>query len=286
METPEGSLLRIQFDGCRLELGLQTDQGRERENNEDRMLTAPERGLFIISDGMGGMAAGERAAEEAIASLDRELSAERLHACRQRGEQTLNELLEQAVGAANQDIQTLQQEYLWWKGMGCTVVVGVLHQGHLHLINLGDSRAYLCRPGASESAVLTADHTVAAELVKQGDMSPEEARHHNLRNRLTSALGHLDSHYPPYLNTVALRADDRIVLCSDGLWDMVDDADIALITLEATTAQQAAEALTAAANEAGGQDNITIIVLHVLETPADITHTTEDPHKTLRREHL
>lgn len=291
METQEHRLTTIQFGEVKLDAGQGTDQGKERENNEDKLLFVPERGLFIVCDGIGGMNAGERAAEQAIATLDRVLDEPALETSRQKEDKSLNELMTRAIHVANDEIRVLQQERRMWNGMGCTVVAGALQGGNLHLTNLGDSRAYLLRNGTTEPQVLTSDHTVAAELVKQGDLSAEEARHHMLRNQLTSALGHLDPKYPPYSITISLQTGDRIVLCSDGLWDMVKDAEIARITLNAPSAQRAADDLIVAANEAGGDDNITVIVLHVLEIAATSFHSvappagvvSEDLNRTLER---
>jgi len=277
----------MEFGGCTWDVGAKTDQGKERENNEDRLLFAPERGLFVVCDGMGGMAAGEKAAEQAVASFERECSTEALDSHRRQGAETLTDFLKKTVYVAHEDIRTLQQERRFWKKMGCTVVASALLGSSLSIANLGDSRAYLIRVGESEPCLLTIDHTVAAELVRLGDMTPEVARHHNLRNELTSALGHLDQHYPPLQTTVALQAGDRVVLCSDGLWDMVADAEIARLTLEASSAPAAVESLIDAANEAGGSDNITVIVLHLLESSSVSSHGAEpqfdDPNKTVQR---
>lgn len=106
---------------------------------------------------------------------------------------------------------------------------------------------------------------MAAELVRQGDLSPERAWHHMLRNHLTSALGHSNPEHPPHFETVELAPDDLVVLCSDGLWDMLEDSEIARIATETPTTSEAVTNLIAAANDAGGDDNITVILLKVQE---------------------
>jgi protein phosphatase len=245
-----------------LDLGEATDVGRERENNEDGKLLDRERGLLIVCDGMGGMAAGEKATETALVTLDAFLHKDRIEAAAQDGDAGLHALLGEAFRQADAAVRELQQQRRSWRGMGCTVVAALLRNDRLHLGNMGDSRAYLFRP-QEEPALLTVDHTVAAELVKQGDLTPEQARHHALRHQLCATLGHASTEYPPAFQSIPLHPGDQIVLCSDGLWDLVEAEEIARILHQAPDAQQAAQDLIDAANNAGGEDNITVLVLRM-----------------------
>lgn len=234
-----------------------SDRGRARANNEDGFLCAPERGLFIICDGMGGHSAGEIASSRAIRFLDGLLAAEVLEQAfgADRGiEGWLRQILQQV----NDEVLALGQENEVWESMATTVVIGAIHERGLHVANLGDSRAYLIRGG--EARVLTKDHSVAAALAEQGQLESDRARAHPLRNQLTASLG-LRQPVAPFYHTEALQSDDRIVFCSDGLWDMLPDREIARITMSQSDPAEAARALIRAANEVGGADNITVIVL-------------------------
>ncbi len=247
-----------------LDFAAGTDIGRKRENNEDGALCLPEQGMWVVCDGMGGMAAGEQATARALQMLEAQLTAQALETARGEGMAALQTLLGAALQAADADIREVQKSKRAWRGMGCTVVLAVQDGHSLHIVNMGDSRAYLIRSGQTPR-LLTKDHTMAAELVRQGDLSPERARHHMLRNHLTSALGHSNPEHSPHFETVELSPDDLVVLCSDGLWDMLEDMEIARIATEAATISEAVTNLIAAANDAGGDDNITVILLKVQE---------------------
>jgi serine/threonine protein phosphatase PrpC len=157
--------------------------------------------------------------------------------------------------AALRTVTTAQPEL---QGMGSTAVIAVLRDSALHVANVGDSRAYLVRAG--QAKLLSRDHSVAALLAERGEISPEEARKHPLRNQLRECLG---GHRPPRPDYVCapLWPGDRVVLCSDGLWDMVPDQQTAAMVAEGADPLEVARALVAAANASGGRDNITVIVL-------------------------
>jgi protein phosphatase len=156
----------------------------------------------------------------------------------------------------------------------------VLDGARLHVSNLGDSRAYAIRgrdrpedpphgrraggtpTGGDDIKLLTKDHSVAAALMDQGQLTPEQARMHPLRNHLTASLGIPQPVTPAYVS-VAVQPGDRIVLCSDGLWDMLSDAEIADLSIAHSDPREAVKALISAANAAGGLDNITVIVVAV-----------------------
>jgi protein phosphatase len=236
------------------------DVGKERDSNEDNFLCEPKRGLFLVCDGMGGMRAGEQASQEAIATLDRLLTPEALERAGAEGETAMETLLREALREADETIKEIAQQHFSRRGMGCTVVAGVLCGARLYVASYGDSRGYLLREECVP-ILLTEDHSTAAELVRMGTFTPQEARHHMLRNRLSSALGHLDEDSALSFNWVTLSPGDQVVLCSDGLWDMIDGDEIQRITLSAENPETAVRDLIGAANAEGGHDNITAIVL-------------------------
>jgi protein phosphatase len=209
---------------------------------------------------MGGHAAGEQASAAAIQVFDEVLSAPRIRNALEAAEGGMQDLLAEALQQANNSIRDFGKERLHLAGMGSTAVIGVLGEGIFHVANIGDSRAYLARGEGAQ--ILTKDHSVAAAMCEQGQLTAEEARHHPLRNHLTASLGSTRPVRPHYQATPVLPGD-RIVLCSDGLWDMLPDAQIASLALAAPTPQAAVRALLQAANDAGGLDNITVIAVAI-----------------------
>ena len=212
---------------------------------------------------MGGHSAGEVASARAIAALDTALSSKAMAAA--ASAEGMEHLLRAALDSANERVLALSRERPQWSGAGTTVVIGAVRGRTLHVANLGDSRAYLIR--GSETSVLTVDHSLAAEWEQQGLLDAKRARHHPLRNQLTACLGMRGAITPAY-RSLAVEREDCVVLCSDGLWDMLPDPEIARITRESSTPEEAVAALAAAANDAGGADNITAIVVWVASGPA------------------
>ena len=236
-----------------------THRGKVRENNEDDFLCAPERRLFIVCDGMGGHAAGEVASREAIDILDAVLSREAIEQALAADGDGIEALLRQGLRRANERVFTRGSEDPAWSGMASAAVICLLHPAAVHLANLGDCRAYRLR--GEDVRLLTTDHSVAAALVTQGKLTAEEARSHPLRNHLTASLG-LAQPSDPACSSVEVQPEDRLVICSDGLWDMLSDAAIARLATSHPP-EEAVKALIRAANAAGGADNITVIVVHV-----------------------
>jgi protein phosphatase len=220
-----------------------------RENNEDSVFPASsgqsdDRVLVIVADGMGGHVAGEvasRIAINAAASADLEAG--------------------DRVAAGNRAIREEVAREPGLEGMGTTMTLLDIQDGVATIGHVGDSRAYLLRDGQMEQ--MTIDHTVAAEYVARGELSPEEAVGHPQRHMLTRTLGlsrfvNVDEH------TIDLKAGDRVMLCSDGLTEMVSDAQIAE-ALASGTADEVVWQLVEMANEAGGVDNITVAVVDAVD---------------------
>ena len=239
----------------RLVFAAATDVGRMRKNNEDSYLSAKP--VAAVADGMGGHSAGEVASAIAI---------EELAALGNRGpwgsETAATDDLKQAILRANRRIRETAASDRKLNGMG-TTLVALLEDGDMvHVANVGDSRGYLLRQG--ELSQVTVDHSLVQELVDDGRLSPEDAERHPQRSVITRALG-IDPEVEFDLFTYKLQVGDRLLLCSDGLSDVVEPAQVRKILLRVRSAQRAAQELIAVANEQGGPDNITVIVVDAVD---------------------
>ena len=226
-----------------------TDMGRVRRGNEDAYLVAPP--VYAIADGMGGHRGGAEAAQIAIRTL-----ASRVPDLAS----TDGGALVAAVEAANQGIVFAAAEDDALRGMATTCTAALVRGRVARIAHVGDSRAYLLRGG--RLAQLTDDHSVVAQLVRQGMLSREEAAVHPGRSVVFRALG-TEPDVEVDTIDVVLDAGDRLLLCSDGLTSMLDDAQIAAVLREVGDTGLAVEALVARANAAGGADNITVVLVDV-----------------------
>lgn len=247
------------------DVAAHTDQGRVRSVNEDNYRISPEQSLFVLSDGMGGAAKGEvasaMAVEAVIASLRENAPAESPEepAANPDFSDETNSLV-RAIKLANRKIHEQGMLDPACRGMGTTIVAARITGSRLSLVHVGDSRAYLLRAGRLEQ--LTADHSLVAEQVRQGLMNREQAAASELQSVLTRALGTEES-VEVDVDEIELFPRDSLLLCSDGLTRMVPEEEIAGILANAPTAQSAAELLVSRANEYGGQDNITVVVVRL-----------------------
>lgn len=245
--------------------GFVSDAGRARGRNEDSFALylpyegAPPTGavdaLFLVADGMGGHEAGDlasRFAAERVASALGEPAADDV------GGEDLPTRLERLLQDVNHELVALAAARGAARGLGTTLTLAVLRGATIHIAHVGDSRCYRLRDGVL--AQLTPDHSWVAEQVRAGLLSPEEARHHPRRNILTQCLG-LDRSLEVFAAAEPVCAGDRYLLCTDGLHGTVADEAIAGALLAEPGAQAAAERLVRLANEAGGPDNITAIVV-------------------------
>jgi len=239
-----------------------SDTGRKRRQNEDAYVCEPP--LFAIADGMGGAQAGEVASGLAAAAFEEGAAA--IH-----GEDGVATL----VRAANARIFERAVHDPTVAGMGTTATVAVVDEsaGTVTLAHVGDSRAYRYRRGALEQ--LTTDHSLVGELVRSGRLTEDEAAVHPHRSVITRALG-TDADVEVDTLTVEVVPGDLVLLCSDGLSAMVRDEEIARV-LEATGAapREAGEALIAAANAAGGEDNVTVVLFELLSEALPEPESTE-----------
>ncbi len=252
----------------RIQTGARTDLGRVRKNNEDCYEIEPALHLYVLSDGMGGEAHGEVASNLAVQTVVTHCQqSENSRATPVFGEpqpdvSERTNRLASAIHLANRKVFEAAAANAEQQGMGATIVAAWIDGQKLSLAHVGDSRAYLLRAGSLDQ--LTADHSLVAEKVRIGILTPQEADASELQSVLTRAVGtsatvDVDS------DEQMLLVGDSLLLCSDGLTRMVTDPEIASTILTSTSAQEAADRLVELANENGGADNISVIVLQVLE---------------------
>lgn len=235
-----------------LSAGLLTDVGRQRRVNQDAVLALdlPQGGLYAVADGMGGHAAGELAANLALDALSQ-------HYLEGRGSPP--ERLAEAVQAAN--LAVLQHAVGEYVGMGTTLLALLIDRGAALLAHVGDSRAYLLRAGKLQR--LTEDHSWVAEQVRLGNLTEAEARNHHWRSVISNGLG-AEKNVRLELFGLPLRAGDRLLLCSDGLSGVVGESTLLELLARSLPPERTVRELINAANEAGGPDNITAVVVDIL----------------------
>jgi protein phosphatase len=217
--------------------------------NEDSYLV--QEPLFGIADGMGGHLAGDVASQTAV-----EIITSRT---KDRPEPAA---LAGIVSEANQAIWQKAQRDPSMHGMGTTTTLLLLQNGKAHFAHVGDSRAYMFRNG--ELSQITEDHTLVQRMVNEGRLQPEEAAHHPQRSIITRALG-VDADVEVDTFSIDVQVGDRFLICSDGLSGMLSDPEIETICAEASAPQDAADRLVEAANEAGGEDNVTVVVIDIVD---------------------
>jgi len=237
-----------------------TDVGRRRENNQDRLLLDAKRGVYAVADGMGGHAAGEVASRIAIEALGEAVDGNRLGQGSVDADETAQRL-EHALLEGNRRICESVVTRGEWRGMGTTIVALVALPQSVVIGHVGDSRAYVLRE--DRLVRLTQDHSWVCEQVRLGLLTDDEAKRHPMRNIITRALGNredleVDTTEEP------MQPGDVFLLCSDGLNSMLPDEEIrAILSRNRTDPEKACRFLVDAANEHGGEDNITVIVLSV-----------------------
>ncbi len=241
--------------------------GKQRELNEDSLLALTSTiagnkgnlafGLYIVADGMGGHQFGEVASNFAVrivaSTILRKLFASFMDVHPKLPEQSLREILEEAFAEAQRIIQKEAP------GSGTTLTAAVVIEQQVTVGHVGDSRAYLLHPGGHHE-VITRDHSLVKRLEELGHITPEEAASYPNRNVLYRAVGQGDN-LDADIYTFSLNPTDYLMLCSDGLWGVVPDEKIARIVRESATLEQACQKLVDAANEAGGPDNISVILV-------------------------
>ncbi len=246
----------------RADLGSASDKGQQREMNEDTLGMAT-RGdpaqpitLLIVSDGMGGVDAGEVASALTVKSLKQSFTGE------QNTNINWNDWMQQAIQSANE--QVISEAKKRNAQMGATVVIAVIDQGTAYLGSVGDSRIYRWNPNRDKGQLtrLTTDHSVVQRLVELGQLSDDERYIHPDRNVVLRSLGDERTGKSDVIPPVLLSSGDWLLLCTDGLWEMVHDPAMQDILAHASSAQEACDRLVGEANKNGGEDNITALIAH------------------------
>jgi PPM family protein phosphatase len=244
-----------------------TDVGVKRTNNEDNYLINDELNLFVVCDGMGGHAGGEFASAIAVNTVEEVLTSMELRPEDMGIDPTdgtvevVREKLRYAIRLAGKRIFEKAKEEPEYKGMGTTCLALLVDSGNAYLAHVGDSRGYVVREGRIEQ--LTEDHSWVNEKIKEGLITPEQARNHKLKNIITRSLGYMED-VEIDIQVRAVRRGDRYVLCSDGLSNLVDTGEIGESVLDLGP-QEAARRLISLACERGGDDNVTVVVARVDE---------------------
>ena len=245
----------------RVKVGAKTDVGRIRERNEDAYLINEP--LYAVADGMGGHRGGDVASSMTLEALQEVALPQQA---------PLGKLLEE-IKKANVEVLRRGDADSDLRGMGTTLTAFLKDDDKGYIAHIGDSRAYLLRDGSVQR--LTRDHTLVERMVEEGRLQPEQARNHPQQNILTRVLGVEDNVEVDDLTLDPIQPGDRILLCTDGLSHMVGDDTIEGILQEEADPQAAADRLVDAAIEAGGEDNVTVIVLDVEEGDPDLTVAAE-----------
>lgn len=244
-----------------------TDVGLKRDKNEDNLLINDELNLFVVADGMGGHAGGEFASQIAVSTiesfivqnLDNELTDPK--ATQDTTRHPITEKLKRSIQMAGDTIYQKAVQNPDLRGMGTTTVAMMLANGKAFIAYVGDSRIYLVRQGQCKQ--LTEDHSLVNEQVKAGIISAEDAKNHQLRNIITRSVGYQEEVEIDTL-IVDVQPSDRLLMCSDGLSNFLEDREIADL-LGKQELQDSAQDLVDLAIERGGDDNITLIVLEVID---------------------
>lgn len=228
-----------------------------RSKNQDYLFTTDQKigplsNLFLVADGMGGHNAGEYASEYAVRAV--------VEAIRNSTIQEPIAALEQAITSANQRVYDEAQADPEKKGMGTTIVAATFLDGHLYIANVGDSRLYVATN--QDLRQITRDHSLVEELVREGNLPESEAKVHPRKNMITRAVGAEEKVRTDFFD-VEIRKGDQILLCTDGLTNMVPNEYMADIVFTTESIEEKAKKLVNMAEENGGRDNITVILIEM-----------------------
>ncbi|HEY6822353.1 MAG TPA: Stp1/IreP family PP2C-type Ser/Thr phosphatase [Burkholderiales bacterium] len=255
-----------------LEIVSSTDPGMVRSHNEDSVASDAANGVIVLADGMGGYNAGEVASGMAttviVTEMQQALAAVQPHQIEPQTQQpAAARLVREQVLKANTSIYQAAQSQPQYAGMGTTLVMCLFFDNRVMVAHIGDSRLYLMREGQFKQ--VTRDHSLLQEQIDSGLITPEQAKHAQHKNLVTRALG-IDPSVEPEIHEYPTKPGDLYLLCSDGLCDMVEDEDIGM-TLQALggNLKLCAQQLVQMANDNGGRDNVSVILVRVLrEYPA------------------
>lgn len=236
--------------------GHKSDIGLVRQNNEDALYTNDRLGVYVLADGMGGHEGGEIASNIAVNTVAKILSRSII----ELQKKNVGEIVHNALHKANEEIILFRKNQINLMSMATTVVISIFLDDVVNCIHLGDSRAYLYKD--NNLIQLTTDDSLVTEMVKQGRMRKDELQDHSLRNIVTRFLGTVNLTLPE-IQQFRVETNDCIMLCSDGLTNMLNDEEIKSILRENISIgpQEVCDLLVNRANAKGGQDNISVIVV-------------------------
>lgn len=239
-----------------MKASYKTDIGNKRSMNQDYVYCNDQpvgnfHNLYIVADGMGGHKAGDHASKLCVNSM-----VDSIYASTHKTPVTI---FEEAVNTANSLVYQKAKENIEYEGMGTTMVACTLQGDTLYVANIGDSRLYLIDDSIRQ---ITSDHSLVEEMVKNGNITESEARIHPRKNIITRALG-IDENVKADYFEVKVKESDMILMCSDGLSNMIEDDDMEYIIRHSSSIQNAVDNLVDKANENGGNDNITVILAEV-----------------------
>lgn len=240
------------------QVGFKTDKGKKRDRNEDSLFVMPQEDIYIVADGVGGQNSGELASSMAVKSIAEYIKAEPLHDI--EDEEELKGYFLECMKNANQTIFQAAQLSVENAGMATTVVLLHLKNEYAYIVNVGDSRAYICRDG--QISQITEDHTYVNELVKGGSITREQAEIHPQKNMITRALGGEEKILPDFYRLETLK-NDIIILCTDGLSGELSSEEICSMAAASNSMSTLSKRLVQQANRNGGNDNITVICLKI-----------------------
>lgn len=236
-----------------------TDIGTRREVNQDYVYCNDNTvgllpNLYIVADGMGGHKAGDFASRYSVTEFEKELKEQKAR--------TIIGSMEGAIRTVNEKLLKEAAEEPNYEGMGTTFVAACISAGNLFVLNIGDSRLYLLNEKGSIRQI-TQDHSLVEEKILRGEIERKDAKNHPEKNVITRALGAMEQVVPDFFE-VELEAGDYVLLCSDGLTNMVEDALMKEVILESETSlEEKASKLIKMANENGGRDNISLVLVHI-----------------------
>lgn len=233
-----------------------TDVGKKRSMNQDYLFCSTEaigsfQNLFIVADGMGGHKAGDHASKLCVEEV--------VNSIKESYAKTPVTIYTNAIDAANRAVYEEAEQYMEYEGMGTTFVSCTIAGGIMYVANIGDSRLYLLRGDIEQ---ITEDHSLVGELVKNGRITESEARIHPQKNIITRALG-TDEEVSADYYEIRLEIGDVILLCSDGLSNMLDNEEMEYVLRHNKNIDAATEALVDKANKNGGEDNISVVVIKI-----------------------
>jgi len=242
-----------------LESFAMTDIGSRRQVNQDYVYCSDDAvgllpNLYIVADGMGGHKAGDFASRYSVSEFEKEIKEQKAR--------TIIGSMEGAVRLVNERLLKEAEAEPEYQGMGTTFVAACITQESLYVLNIGDSRLYLLSEKGTIRQI-TQDHSLVEEKILRGEIERKDAKNHPEKNVITRALGAAEQVVPDFFE-VELEAGDYVLLCSDGLTNMVEDINIKEIVLQKDTSlEEKAEKLIDLANENGGKDNISLVLVHI-----------------------